>query len=370
MGAFFPQFLFDFTIFYSFSGLDNTQLLFIGMVVILTNLYLHIALSKKHLLYSFPLSLFLLGGIGLRIATSPFSLSYLFHYLIFSLLLLVLVVDHRLYLYIPAEFKAPLAKTRVEVEKVSLPSFSSIHPKPVTTGSNISSIVSTFSKAITDVKNTMMTKLGLGSPSPSTAASYDKSSDASFTSSPLTEDASTELTDFIHPVEKNANYIKTTKQLITDLESISLDHLDSKINKTKLEDHSFLDSFFSTPSKPLVKQQPTDSSDLSTILDTLDEGAVIISRGVVKAVNDKFASLIEKPKTDILDHDFINFIAPEGFASFKSHCSQRLAGESTQSFPVVLLTKKYEKVPLQAMIKPVKIHGKEIEITIFQHKNT
>lgn len=370
MGAFVPPFLFDFTIFYSFSGLDNTQLLFIGMVIIIANLYFHIALSKKHLLYSFPLTLFLLGGIGLRVATSTVSSSYLFHYLIFSFLLLVLVVDHRLYLFIPEEFRAPLAKTRIEVEKVSLPAFNTVHPKPVRAASTVSSLVSTFSKALSDVKSTMLTKLGSGSPQPSTAASYGDSTKDSFISSSFPDGGSTESIDFVHPVEQNIDHIKTTKQLITDLESISLDHLDSKINRTKLEDHSFLDAFFSTPSKPRVKQVQIDASDLSSLLNNLDESAVIISRGVVKAVNDKFALLIDKPKTDILDHDFINFIAPEGFASFKLHCSQRLAGEPTQTFPVVLLTKKYEKVPLQAMIKPVTIHGKEVEITIFQHKNT
>lgn len=371
MSAYTPSFLFDFTVFYAFSGFDNTQLLFIGMIFIITNLYFHVSLSKKHLRYSFPLTLFLLGGMGLRVATSPISFSFIFHYLIFSCLLLVLVIDHRLYLFIPDDYKTPLGKTKTEIEKVSLPSFSSIQAKTSPSKQGISSLFDTFSRSIQDVKQSLTSKLGISSPQPkATSTSPSSQSTPILEKKGHTSDSKIEEDEFIHPVERQADSIPTTKQLLTNLGSQSLDHLDLKIDRTRLEEQSFLDSFFDTSDQPQSITQNSNTSSFSSILNTIDESAVIISRGVVKAVNESFASLIKRPIGDIVGHDFIQFLAPEGFASFKSHCSHRLAGESSQCFPVVLLTKKYEKISLQAQIKTISVQGSPVEITVFQRKDT
>lgn len=370
MTAYTPSFLFDFTFFYAFSGFDNTHLLFMGMIVLLTNLYFHISLSKKHLMYSFPLTLFLLGGIGLRVATSAISLDYFFHYLIFSMLLLVIVIDHKLYLFIPEEYRTPLGKTKMQVEKVSLPAFNTVHPKPTRTKPGISSFATSFSQNFQDLKNTLSSKLGISQPKPTSAIGEGRSRSATVSQEYSSKDQIPDEKQFIHPLEKKAEEIETTKEMLSNLGSQSLDHLDSKINSTKLEDQSFLDSFFSTSAQPKAFKKTNLSSDFSSVLDHIEDSAVIISRGVVKAANTNFASLIDQPVGDIIDKDFIEFLAPEGFSSFKSHCSKRLSGESSQSFRVVLLSKKHEKIPLQATIKSTKMNGEIVEITVFQKMNT
>lgn len=375
MTAYTPSFLFDLTFFYSFSGLDNAQLLFIGMMILFVELAVHLRLSKKHLLFSFPLTLILLGGIGLRVATSPISLSYLFHYLVFAMLLLVLVVDHRLYLFVPTDFAATDTKTKMEIEKISLPSFGSAHPKPTTTTSKIrstsSAFLKTFSQSLSDIKQNLTSKISKNLPQPTAASA--QSSQQDLTASYVPPDKFEEDEDeqpFVHPVEQYADKIPTTKRLLSTLESRSFDHLDSKIDRTKLEDKSYLDSYLSTPDRPIQKSASVDKSLIESLVQKIDESAVVISRGTVKAVNKNFSSLINRPMTDIMNHDFVNFLAPEAFADFKSHCSQRLAGESSKSFPVVLLTKKHKKIRMKATVKPVNIHGELVEITIFQQLNT
>ncbi|MBS3778660.1 MAG: hypothetical protein KGY50_05170 [Candidatus Thermoplasmatota archaeon] len=370
MTAYTPSFLFDFTFFYAFSGFDNTQLLFIGMIVLLTNLYFHISLSKKHLLYSFPLTLILLGGIGLRVATSAISLDYIFHYLIFSTLLFVIIIDHKLYLFIPEEYKTPLGKTKMRIEKVSLPAFNTVHPKPTRTKQGISSIPASFSQNFQELKNNLRSKLGIGQPQPTSDMGKSRGQSASLTQDHISTDEILDEKQFIHPIEKSAEDIETTKEMLSNLGSQSLDHLDSKINNTKLGDHSFLDSFFSSSAQLKDFTRTQLSSDFSSLLDHIEDSAVIISRGVVKAANTTFASMVDQPIGDIVNKDFIDFLAPEGFASFKSHCSKRLSGASSQTFRVVLLSKKHEKIPLQATIKSTKMNGEPVEITVFQKMNT
>mgnify|MGYP006293489869 CR=1 FL=1 len=365
MAAYTPSFIFDFSFFYTFTTFDYTQLLFIAMIVFLLELYFHINLSKRNLLFSLPLTLLLLGGIGLRVAMSPISVNYLFHYLIFSLLMIVLLVDHRLYLLIPAEYKSPLGETKMEIQKVNLPSFSSTHKAPSTSSQkHFPSATTSFSESLQGFKQILSSKIGLRSPQPVSTAKIGQQVSRSYDTEPV------EDKPFVPHIEEEADMIPTTKQLLDDLGSQSLAYLDSKIDNTKLEDHSFLDSFFSTSVQPKDFTRNQLSSDFSSLLDHIEDSAVIISRGVVKAANTNFSTLINQPIGDIVNKDFIEFLAPEGFASFKSHCSKRLSGESSQSFRVVLLSKKHEKIPLQATIKSTKMNGEQVEITIFQQLNT
>lgn len=370
MTAYSPSFLFDFTFLYAFSTLDYLQLLFIGMIVLLADLYLHIYLSKKHLQYSFLLTLFLLGGIGLRIATSPFSLSFIYHYIIFSFLLLVLIVDHRLFLVIPSDFSTSTAKTKLSIDKISVPVFSTLHStKPKHQTNRFSTLFNTFSQSTHDLKQVITSKIALGSPKPTTVSeSKQHALIHQDTLYPVARKP--DQKPFVHPVEQQADSISTTKQLLLQVGSTSFAHLDSKIKASKFNDISSVESFFSTPSQYIERDYGEEISELSKILNKMDECAIVISRGVVKAVNQRFLLLIQRPTVDILHKDFIKFVSSECYSDFKYHCSQRLSGASSSVFPIVLLTKKNEKIPLQATVRSVTIQGEQVEITLFQKVNT
>ena len=338
------------------------------MMVFLLDLYLHGSLSKKHLRYSFLPTVFLLSGMGLKVATSPISLTYFFHYFLFILLLSVLVIDHRLYLYIPQDFVSSAGKTKLEVEKVSLPSFSSIHPLQTSQKTGINSYITSFSQILQDIKQTIATRMGLSPPVP-TAASQTPPQISS-PSHMIKEMPVQEEEPFIHPAERDTNSILTTKQLLTKIGSQSLDYLDTMIDNTRMEECSFLDSFFSTPVLPKIASNGLEGTELFEMLQNMPECALIISRGVVIAVNDQFSSLIDRPKADIINQDFIQFVAPEGFTDFKTHCMNRLSGNKSQQFPIVLLTKKHQRIHLRVQIQTMKINNEDIDITVFSTQKT
>ena len=369
MTSFTPSFLFDFSFLYMFSGFDSTQLLFIGLIVLLCNLYFHMSLSKKHLLFSFPLTLLLLSGIGIRVATSTFSFNFVYHYIIFSFLLLVLVIDHRLYLFIPDDYQTPLDKTKLQVEKVALPAFNTVHPQ-IPRSQGLSSIFQTLARSVDDIKNGLTSKLGIDTPQPTTVSANQKKEDQYAGLEEYKQKDISKDEPFVHPLEKDADSILTTKQMLREIKTQSLDHLDLKIDETKLSDESFLDSFLDDLSKQRICSISIDDYDFSSLVNQIDESAIIMHRGVIKAANNQFSSLVKQPIVDILDKDFIYFLAPEGYASFKDHCSKRLSGESSENFDVVLLSKKHEKILLQAQIKSRTVNGEPIEITIFQKLNT
>jgi hypothetical protein len=364
MGAYIPSFLFDFTIFYSFSGMDNTQLLFIALQVILINLFFHLSLSKRHLLYSFPLTIFLLGGIGLRVATSPFSLSYIFHYIVFSLLLLVLVIDHRIYLFLPSDFSVTATKSKMEIEKVPLPSFNPVHTRTQGSRPIVSSFSDVLNRSVTEAKHALRSRLGIGTPQ-SAASSQRIHQSMGTVESNIKRMETPAKEKYIHPIEKNADQIPTTKQLLQTIGTYPLDHLDSKINDTKYESTFSAESYFD--GAPPKNRECFDHlpSDFSMILHDIVGTAAVISRGMIKAVNPTFSELLKRPMSDIIEHDFIQFIAPESLSDFKSHCVKRLSGESSQVFPIVLLNKKQERIYLQAQIKTVTINNQQVEVTIF-----
>lgn len=370
MGAYLPSFLFDFTIFYSFSGMDNTQLLFIALQVILINLFFHLSFSRKHLLYSFPLTIFLLGGIGLRVATSPLSLSYLFHYVVFSLLLLVLVIDHRVYLFLPSDLSVATKKSKMEIEKVPLPSFVPVHTRVQGARPLTSSFIDVLNKSVNGVKHTLKSRIGIGTPQPAAISSQamhqticEEKPNSKVMETPANE-------EYIHPIEKNADQIPTTRQLLQTIGTHSLDYLDSKINDTKYESTFSAESYFDgapPKNREYFDQLP---SDFSMILNDIEGTAAVISRGMIKAVNLSFSDLLKRPMSDIIEHDFIQFIAPESLSDFKSHCVKRLSGESSQVFPIVLLNKKQERIYLQAQIKTITINNQQVELTIFTSQLT
>ena len=78
-----PEFIYDLTPYYILSGTNNLQLLFLSIIVLISNVFLHIKLSKKNLLFSFLSTGTMLAGLGLRIATEEIAVSNFFHYLIF-----------------------------------------------------------------------------------------------------------------------------------------------------------------------------------------------------------------------------------------------------------------------------------------------
>ena len=116
--AYEPEFIFDLTPLNLLSGLSNVQLLALSLTVMVLDMYLHLWSSKRNLLLSFLPTSLMLSGVGFTMMFSPIDLSYVFHYILFGLLLLVVLIDYQ---YVLKGVKTPAMlvkkKEAIHIEK-------------------------------------------------------------------------------------------------------------------------------------------------------------------------------------------------------------------------------------------------------------
>ncbi|RLF57108.1 MAG: hypothetical protein DRN27_08375, partial [Thermoplasmata archaeon] len=306
----------------------------------------------------------LICGMGIRIATVSFSMALISQYIIFSLLLLVLVIDHRLYLIIPNELTKIPDLVQDTIKPLILPAFSTTKSMPtqVKNKSIIISSLSSFKQLMHTLNISLQQGLKYGSAQPTTEFDSSVSHIEKTEKKPY---------PFNHHIESESDKIKSTQQLLVTIGNYEshFNNLDKNIEHTKVSDIKKIDFYNQVP-KIDTHNESLDEDKYSKILNNIHNSAVVISRGVVKAVNHSFTDLIGKPTIDILDHNFIDFVAPEGFQKYKSHYLQKLGGESSTTFPIVLQSKKMEKFFLNADVKKIMIDGSFVEVTIFINQAT
>ena len=129
--AFEPRFIFELTPFYFLSGMNNLQLIFLSLIVVASDMYFHINLTKKNLYRSFIPTSCMLTGLGLGITTKAISINNLPQYLIFGLLLFILIIDHRRTLIFPETLpQEGLTKPQSFLQKIPLPFLARSKPQP------------------------------------------------------------------------------------------------------------------------------------------------------------------------------------------------------------------------------------------------
>jgi len=90
-----PSFILELTPFYLISSIEESQLLFFSLIIVLVDTYLHIKDTKKNLLYSFIPTFIILGSISIFIVSNDFSVQYTVYYLLFAFFLAVLIIDNK-----------------------------------------------------------------------------------------------------------------------------------------------------------------------------------------------------------------------------------------------------------------------------------
>ena len=129
--AFEPKFIFELTPFYFLAGMNNLQLIFLSLLVVASDMYFHINLSKKNLYRSFIPTSCMLTGLGLGIISNAVSISNLPQYLFFGLLLFILIIDHRRTLIFPETLpEEGLPKAQSFLQKLPLPFLARSKPQP------------------------------------------------------------------------------------------------------------------------------------------------------------------------------------------------------------------------------------------------
>lgn len=101
--AFTPLFIFELTPLFLLPGMNNLQLLFTSLPVVLFDAYLHTTDKSKHLRYSFIPTWIMISGIGIAIIKQPGSLDNGIRYILFAFLLIATLIDHRILLVMPEQ---------------------------------------------------------------------------------------------------------------------------------------------------------------------------------------------------------------------------------------------------------------------------
>ena len=393
--AYEPTFMFELTPFYILSGLNNLQLLFLSLVLIIFNTYLHVKATRRNLMYSFLPTAIMLGGVGFAITTKELAISNLFHYLVFGCLLFVILIDHKNILTSPDVLFSPkkeLVEPKISGKKpVSvLPQpqvapLSTVHKRPRLSFPVISPLFS----LIKNVKRTNdgRTKKGKSETPNKPKLIISKEEKAG--------------KNIGNNADKN---LSTKRELSYELRDVPrdnlggahtrLEELERKVKKlSKLEEEvekrrrnlvekekSFREQLVSSTRRESYRSLSTLASDKTIYsdeknkegkgycknLDKISECAAIIRRGTLKQINSSFAELIGYKIEEIVDRNLLDFVVPEGFVGIKKHYSDKLGGASRSSYETVFLTKENNKVAVEISTKLTSFNGKEAELSVFK----
>jgi PAS domain S-box-containing protein len=104
-----------------------------------------------------------------------------------------------------------------------------------------------------------------------------------------------------------------------------------------------------------IEQAPSD------LIDTLDDAAVILQRGILKHANNKFTDFIGLDAEEIIDKSFFDFISSDGLSSFEKYYLDRLKGETAEYYDTVFVNADDSELPVKVDIKPVFYNGSLVD---------
>jgi hypothetical protein len=93
--SFSPSFILKLTPLYLISSINEFQLLFFSLLIVIVDTYLHVRDTRKNLLYSFIPTLIMSISVSIVIASNAISVEYTAYYLLFFLLLTILLIDNQ-----------------------------------------------------------------------------------------------------------------------------------------------------------------------------------------------------------------------------------------------------------------------------------
>ncbi|MBN2603427.1 MAG: PAS domain S-box protein [Candidatus Thermoplasmatota archaeon] len=373
--SFEPDVIFQLTPFFAFSGLEELQILFINMVVLVFSSYLHINDTRKNIYYSFiPTTLFI-AGIGLSIASSELSLSQFLNYLIFGCFILVALVDHRrlltghellIYRAITRPIEEPkksivLPDIRSQITTAEPLLQAKLQPKILIKKSKPYKMVRKPSKLIKPI----LLKI-----SHSIFLSLNKLSNK------VKSKVLPRLKKTIAAVLSEENKIPSSydlsarfdfeeyRSLIKEFgkKSANLEQIDEFIDNYSAKYEAYVAAFYNREGNYKQDGQP----QLDTTNVDIKESDAIIRRGVFKNIDPNFSKILGYSLKDMLEKELINFVDPESTEQLKKHIIKRLRGIDKSSFETTFLTKNKKKISMKASTAPITYDGEKADIIKFE----
>jgi len=343
--AFEPGFMFDLTPYYLLSGVNNLHLILLSLIVIWFNVYFHIKVNKRNLMFSFLPTGIMLSGLGVRIAIGEMDALSVLHYLVFGCLLVIALIDHKHFLMFPETIIIP----RKEPVFPKAISGKPIIAKPEPQVARIPAIekpirIEGIDEILTLHKETLSSLKTL-------------------------------IKDDLQRAEAMMEEIERKAKKIDDLGKEIEERRENLVQEERLFRRRFISSIGKDIHvKPvghddglsLDVETGEDTRDQHTMLDDYLESAAVVQRGILKQVNQPFVKLLGYETDMLLETSLLNFIAPEGLSGIEGYYLNRLKGETISNYKTVFLTKDNNKLAVEISIRPTILNGKKAEIAVIK----
>jgi PAS domain S-box-containing protein len=351
--AFEPRFMFDLIPYYLLSGVNNLHLLLLALIVVGFDAYLHFRTSRKNLALSFIPTIIMLTGLGFKIGTSEMTLSNLLSYVIFCFLLIILLTDQRHILafpeittpyekekpaYKPAKYRPALSRSRPEIAVRSPIAQITARERP-------SGYVSA-EELLTLNKETLLELRSIFKEDLSKI--HDKLEKL---------EHRTRKVDILEEEIRKRRYTQPSREV-----NLNYPYTPSFEKRTHEDILPHKEELPVNIKKE--KQTPKENPNI----DTFEECAVILKRGVLKQANPSFVKLLGFEKEILLEKNLFNFIAPEGLFDIEKYYMDRLRGDIKKSCETVLLDSNNIKIHVEITITPTIYNGEAADIAIIRKK--
>jgi len=338
--AYEPSFMFNFTPFYLFSGISSTQLLFLSLGMIWVDTLLHFKATKRNLLLSYFPSSIIISGLGIAMVLNEASVSYLFHYLIFCLLLLAILIDHNHILKSDEISTMALPKQQQKKhrrERQPFTPFSTSKQKQAMRIPSEPGLVTGFTQR------------------PMHNDSYEailKNIQSFFE---VLERRAVNLEKLENEYEERKNNLIRQEEMLIDRLSCYLKSKErtEEREKTVVKEQS------------VVHQVPLNEKITNhLVIDESSECLVVVQRGILKQVSNTFANVLGYNTEELVNKKLFIFLTPDGMKNVKQYCENRLKGVVVNSYTTVLLTKNYDQIPVEIIVQPTEYNGESAELLL------
>jgi PAS domain S-box-containing protein len=335
--SFEPRFIFELTPFYLLSGLSSLQLGLLSLLIIFTDMYLHLRSGKRNLLLSFLPTSVMLSSLGFTIMFSPMGITYIYHYGMFGCLLLVVLIDYQ---YVLKGVETQVRFRREEPVRIK---------------------VKENKHAPVRVKS-LFAKKAQANQQPPVPLVTANSAELKGLSNNILQKMQTMLEDLERKtvrIEKLENDIEEQRRNLIRREKMVTDRAIPYFDpKEKIQiDEKNLSRNIPSDDKIFMKEKIEDR----LIIDDTNEFVAVVQRGIFKQISNSFAGFLGYESTDLLQKSFFVFIAPHGFENARKYYLNRLKGVTSNSFRTVLLTKEHTELLVEITVTPTIYMGDAAE---------
>jgi len=337
--AYEPSFIFEMTPLHLLSGINSLQLIFLSLLVILFDTYLHVKATRRNLIYSYLPTILVLAGLGLSMMLNEINTSYILHYVIFGFFLAILLIDHRRILTLPVSPKKEQDRSILEKKTPSFLETKNVTPIYETSYKQPKIITATTSKNF-EVKDE--------------SAALIKNVQALFDQLQL-------KTKKLEVLENN---IEERRKKLIEQENLFKDYLKSYVESTEKSVPLVKDSFRKTSDENQVILGEKIKDNL--IIDNETDCVAIIQRGILKKINNCFANMLGYQPEELVNKSLFAFIASDGIDEVKKHYLRRLKDVSSGSYKTVFLKKDDSKLLVEVTVESVVYDGENAEIIVIK----